>query len=53
MIINHNLSALFGSRMEGLNNQNIQKSMEALSSGERINKAGNDASGLAVSDQRS
>lgn len=51
MIINHNMSSLFASRMEGLNNQSIQKSMEALSSGERINKAGNDASGLAVSEK--
>lgn len=51
MIINHNMSSLFASRMEGINNQSIQKSMEALSSGERINKAGNDASGLAVSEK--
>ncbi len=51
MIINHNMSSLFASRMEGLNTQNLQKSVEALSSGERINKAGNDASGLAVSEK--
>lgn len=51
MIISHNMSALFASRMEGINNQSIQKSMEALSSGERINKAGDDASGLAVSEK--
>lgn len=51
MIISHNMSALFSSRMEGINSQNIQKSMEALSSGERINKAGDDASGLAVSEK--
>ena len=51
MVINHNMSALFSSRMEGLNTQSLQKSVEALSSGERINKAGNDASGLAVSEK--
>lgn len=51
MIINHNMSSLFASRMEGLNTQSLQKSVEALSSGERINKAGNDASGLAVSEK--
>ena len=51
MIINHNMSSLFASRMEGINTQNLQKSVEALSSGERINKAGNDASGLAVSEK--
>lgn len=51
MIISHNMSSLFASRMEGINSQNLQKSMEALSSGERINKAGDDASGLAVSEK--
>lgn len=51
MIINHNISSMFASRMESLNNSTIQSSMEKLSSGERINKAGNDASGLAVSEK--
>ena len=50
MIINHNISSMFASRMEGLNTSTLQSSMEKLSSGERINKAGNDASGLAVSE---
>ena len=51
MIINHNISSMFASRMEGLNTSTLQSSMEKLSSGERINKAGNDASGLAVSEK--
>lgn len=51
MIINHNMSSLFASRMEGITTGSLQKSMEKLSSGERINKASNDASGLAVSEK--
>lgn len=51
MVINHNMSSLFASRMEGITTGSLQKSMERLSSGERINKAGNDASGLAVSEK--
>ena len=51
MVINHNLSSLFASRQEGLNATSLQSAMERLSSGERINKAGNDASGLAVSEK--
>lgn len=51
MVINHNLSSLFASRQEGLNTSSLQSAMEKLSSGERINKAGNDASGLAVSEK--
>ena len=51
MIINHNLSSLFASKMEGFNSQALQKSMEKLSSGERINKAGDDASGLSISEK--
>ena len=51
MVINHNMSSLFASRQEGINASNLQASMEKLSSGERINKAGNDASGLAVSEK--
>lgn len=51
MVINHNMSSLFASRMEGITTGSLQKSMEKLSSGERISKAGNDASGLAVSEK--
>jgi len=51
MIINHNMSALYADRQLGLSNLNVTKSMEKLSSGERINRAGDDASGLAVSEK--
>lgn len=51
MIINHNMSALFSSRYEGINTLNLQKSMEKLSSGERINRAGDDSANLAVSEK--
>lgn len=51
MVINHNLASLFAQRQEGINNLNLQNSMAKLSSGERINKAGDDASGLAVSEK--
>ncbi len=51
MIINHNISALFAHRQYGINNRNIDVNMEKLSSGMRINRAGNDASGLAVSEK--
>ena len=51
MIINHNLSAMYANRQLGVNNTNVDKNMEKLSSGMRINKAGDDASGLAVSEK--
>lgn len=51
MIINHNMSSLYADRVLGISNDNITKSMEKLSSGERINRAGDDASGLAVSEK--
>jgi len=51
MIINHNLSAMFADRQLGLVQLGINRSMEALSSGQRINRARDDASGLAVSEQ--
>ncbi len=51
MIINHNMSALFAHRQLFVNHWGVNKSMEKLSSGERINKAGDDASGLAVSEK--
>jgi len=51
MIINHNMSALFSSRIEGVNSKNLQESMAKLSSGERINKAGDDSAGLAISEK--
>ena len=51
MVINHNMSAMFAQRSEGLTEVNQQKNMEKLSSGLRINRAGDDASGLAVSEK--
>ena len=51
MIINHNLSAMFANRSLGVTNGSVEKNMEKLSSGMRINRAGDDASGLAVSEK--
>jgi len=51
MIINHNMSAIYANRTLGVTQLDITKSMEKLSSGERINRAGDDASGLAVSEK--
>jgi flagellin len=51
MIINHNMSSLYADRVLNLSNESITKNMEKLSSGERINRAGDDASGLAVSEK--
>ncbi|HPE36233.1 MAG TPA: flagellin, partial [Spirochaetales bacterium] len=51
MIINHNLSAMFANRSLSVTNWNVDKNMEKLSSGLRINRAGDDASGLAVSEK--
>lgn len=51
MIINHNMSAVFTNRILKFSNWNIQKDIEKLASGERINRAGDDASGLAVSEK--
>jgi flagellin len=51
MIINHNMSAMFAQRQLGVNNRSVTGSIEKLSSGLRINKAGDDASGLAVSEK--
>jgi len=51
MIINHNLSAMYANRQLYVNDTNLQKDLEKLSSGLRINRAGDDASGLAVSEK--
>ncbi len=51
MIINHNLSAMFSQRVLGETNLSNTKNIEKLSSGMRINRAGDDASGLAVSEK--
>ncbi|MBU3159055.1 flagellin [Clostridium frigoris] len=51
MIINHNLGAMNATRNMGINAATASKSMEKLSSGLRINKAGDDAAGLAISEK--
>jgi len=51
MIINHNMSAMYAQRHTGIVETGIAKDIEKLSSGMRINRAGDDASGLAVSEK--
>ena len=51
MIINHNISAIFSHRQLMINNRDADKNIEKLSSGMKINRAGDDASGLAVSEK--
>ena len=51
MIINHNLSAMYADRSLKTTQVFLDKNMEKLSSGLRINRAGDDASGLAVSEK--
>lgn len=51
MIINHNMLAQNSHRQLGINNANQAKSTEKLSSGLRINRAGDDAAGLAISEK--
>ena len=51
MIINHNMSSLYANRTLGVSNDQMMGNIEKLSSGQRINKAGDDASGLAVSEK--
>ncbi|MBM7856050.1 flagellin [Desulfohalotomaculum tongense] len=51
MRINHNIAALNTYRQLSINTVNGQKSLEKLSSGLRINRAGDDAAGLAISEK--
>jgi flagellin len=51
MIINHNLSAQFAHRQMKVNYNQLDNNIEKLASGMRINRAGDDASGLAVSEK--
>jgi len=51
MIINHNMSAMYANRQLDVTQVDLTKSLEKLSSGMRINRAGDDASGLAVSEK--
>ncbi len=51
MRINNNIMAMNAHRQLGINQTNASKSMEKLSSGFRINRAGDDAAGLAISEK--
>jgi len=51
MRIQHNIMALNSNRQLGVNNSAVSKSLEKLSSGFRINRAGDDAAGLAISEK--
>jgi len=51
MIINHNMSAMYANRQLGATSNDVSKNIEKLSSGMRIYRGGDDASGLAVSEK--
>ena len=51
MVVQHNLTALNANRYYGINNNKLSKSLEKLSSGYAINRAGDNAAGLAVSEK--
>ena len=51
MIIQHNIMAINSHRQLGINNTNLSKNLEKLSSGYRINRAADDAAGLAISEK--
>jgi len=51
MRINHNMSAIFANRQIRVVSSNLDKAIEKLASGEAINRSGDDASGLAVSEK--
>lgn len=51
MIINHNMSAMYANRNLAIKSREVDGNIEKLSSGMRINRAGDDASGLAVSEK--
>ena len=52
MIIQHNIAAINSYRNLGVNQSGLNKNLEKLSSGYRINRAGDDAAGLAISEKR-
>ena len=51
MVVQHNLQAMNSNRMLGLTQNTISKNTERLSSGYRINRAADDAAGLAISEK--
>ena len=51
MVVRSNIMAVNANRQLSMNNSQVAKSLEKLSSGYRINRAGDDASGLAISEK--
>ena len=51
MVVRTNVMGINANRQLGMNNNQVSKSLEKLSSGYRINRAGDDASGLAISEK--
>lgn len=51
MVVQHNMTAINANRYFGMNNTKLSKSLEKLSSGYAINRAGDNAAGLAVSEK--
>jgi flagellin len=51
MVVQHNLTAMNSNRMLGLTQSTLSKSTEKLSSGYRVNRAADDAAGLAISEK--
>ena len=51
MRINHNVPAMNALRLLNVNSSNSSKTLEKLSSGKRINRAGDDAAGMAISEK--
>lgn len=51
MIVQHNMSAFNTNRQLGITNNNLAKASEKLASGYRINRAGDDAAGLSISEK--
>ncbi len=51
MIIQHNMTAANTNRQLGITNGNLAKATEKLSSGYRVNRAGDDAAGLSISEK--
>jgi flagellin len=51
MVVQHNLTAMNSNRMLGITTSTQAKSTEKLSSGYRVNRAADDAAGLAISEK--
>ncbi len=51
MVVQHNLTAMNSNRMLGLTTNSLAKSTEKLSSGYKVNRAADDAAGLAISEK--